>query len=105
MTSIENKKSNSSVTADKVISSQVVAKRLQKSRQWVYNNAASLGAVKIGGSWIFTERGLKDALQGRKEVEGDPFLQGNEASDKIVLKKIRCPGIRAGDKGGSRKEL
>jgi hypothetical protein len=40
-----------------------VAAKLRKSLPWVYAHAVELGAVKIGGSWIFTEEGVEDAIQ------------------------------------------
>jgi hypothetical protein len=56
----------------KTVPIKEVAKRLDKSLGWVYLNAMALGGTKIGGSWIFTEEGLENALlrQEQKEVEG-----------------------------------
>jgi hypothetical protein len=39
-----------------------VAAKLKKSLPWVYAHAPELGAVKIGGSWIFTQEGVEDAI-------------------------------------------
>lgn len=47
----------------KILIPKEIAGILHKSERWVYANAADLGASRIAGSWIFTERGLKDALQ------------------------------------------
>jgi len=45
---------------------KVIASRLGKSLRWIYDHAGELGAVKIGRLWVFTEEGLKDALQRRE---------------------------------------
>lgn len=52
-----------------ILPSSGVAELLHKSLRWVYLHAAELGAARIGGSWIFTEEGLRDALQRARGME------------------------------------
>lgn len=49
-----------------------IADLLGKSTSWVYDNASKLGGVKIGGSWIFTEEGLKAVLQAKLKPKEPP---------------------------------
>jgi hypothetical protein len=54
-----------------------IAKRLAKSKRWLYDHALELGAVRIGSSWFFTEGGLEDAFQGlRSHIEGKGCSSG-----------------------------
>lgn len=50
-----------------MLSAKEIANKLNKSVGWVYAHAAELGAVRIGGSWIFTERRLNHAILGCEE--------------------------------------
>ena len=80
-----------------VIKPGEVAKRLNKSLQWVYRNAGALGAVRIGRSWIFTEEGLCHAIQGKRDVEGESH-QGRPALHVLEGNKRGSAGL------GKRKE-
>ena len=51
-----------------VITPKIIAEQLNKSTSWVYKNAANLGAAFIGGSWIFTQEGLENAIQRGQEM-------------------------------------
>jgi len=55
-----------------ILSPSEVSKLLHKSLRWVYHHAPELGASRIGGSWIFTEEGLNDALQRARQVKREP---------------------------------
>lgn len=46
-----------------------LAKRLGKSRKWIYANAARLGGSRVGRSWIFSEEALRNALLGQATAE------------------------------------
>jgi len=52
------------------LSAQSVAGRLNKSLRG-YTHGGKLGGVKVGGSWIFTAEGLRDALQAQSETGSD----------------------------------
>ena len=81
-----------------------IADMLGKSKTWVYRNALELGASRIGGSWIFTQEGLENALQRGKEVESGASIQRRTPQDNAVRDKKRSPRIRGGSKeGGSEK--
>jgi hypothetical protein len=62
---------------------QEIADQLKMSLNWVYRNADALGAVRIGGMWIFTEEGLKNALQRTDQAEREMGhgLQSQEAGE------------------------
>ena len=76
-----------------VIKPGEIAKHLNKSLQWVYHNAGALGAVRIGKSWIFTEEGLKNAIQGKREMESD----SHESHPSLhVLKRNKNRGAGMG---------
>lgn len=87
-----------------VIRPERIAKALNKSLSWVYAHAEELGGARIGGSWIFTVRGLKESLenatlrQGEKEMARDDHGERAKAS-----KTVRYQG---GSKrlGGKKKE-
>jgi hypothetical protein len=85
-----------------------MAARLNKSLRWVYGHAHELGGARIGGSWIFTEEGLANAIKGGREVAcsrkneggtGNETVRGKERSTQLGIgnKKAaqRDPGIAA----------
>src|SRR5271157_1740184 len=45
-----------------------IAQKLGKSISWVYRHAGELGAARIGGSSIFTEEALNNAIQTGQQV-------------------------------------
>ena len=44
-----------------------IAKILDRSLRWVYNNAYELGGIRIGGSWFFTKERFGSALSGQNQ--------------------------------------
>jgi hypothetical protein len=64
----------------------------KKSLRWIYDHAEELGGKKIGGSWIFTEEGLRDALQGKRQVESQSVLPG-QAAHQAVQNQERGSGL------------
>jgi hypothetical protein len=52
-----------------VLEIKEVAQKLKKSPRWVYAHAYELGAAKIGGSLIFTQEGVENAIL-RSQQEG-----------------------------------
>jgi hypothetical protein len=74
-----------------------IAQILQKSAKWVYSHAEDLGGVKIGGTWIFTERGFEYAIKGGKALERRG-LDGRQThqSEKRVHPQGRRTGMGAG---------
>ena len=68
-----------------ILTPQEISKLLKKSVRWVYANGDAIGGVKIGGSWIFTEGGLKDAIQTkRRQMESDG--NGQQGALKFVTR-------------------
>jgi len=61
------------------LSPKEVAKLLRKNEHWVYRHAKELGAVKFGGSWIFTLEGINDAIQRRRHM-----ASGSNASEQTI---------------------
>jgi hypothetical protein len=69
---------------------------MHKSVRWVYGNAAALGGVKVGGSWIFTEEGLVNALQGAGRLEGRSDGPGEQVGKVVSIESRRpCVGNRS----------
>ena len=62
------------------LTTKEVANILRKSSHWVYEHYRKLAGVKIGGSIIFTEENLKDAISRGQEMEGGSQIPGAEAS-------------------------
>ncbi|MBW2307529.1 MAG: helix-turn-helix domain-containing protein [Deltaproteobacteria bacterium] len=73
-----------------VLTPQEIARRLKKSVRWVYTHARELGAAKIGGSWIFTQEGLDDAIQRGQEMAWDAHASRQKASSLISNQKGCC---------------
>jgi hypothetical protein len=75
----------------RVITAKDVGQRLRKSFKWVYQNAAALGALRIGRSVIFTEEALADALDAAREKtrEDSERINGtySEPREKALQKK------------------
>ncbi|MDH4317123.1 MAG: hypothetical protein OEV64_01915 [Desulfobulbaceae bacterium] len=80
-----------------VITVQTIAKQLNKSTSWVYKNAANLGAAFIGGSWIFTQEGLENAIQRGQEMAREHNASRNEIHENF-------PDQKRGNELGSNKE-
>ncbi len=55
-----------------------LAKVLGRSKRWVYDHAVELGGVKIGGTWIFTVQGLKNAVQRAWDMESASHKRSQE---------------------------
>ena len=77
-----------------VLTAKKVGRRLRKSDSWVYDHAPDLGGVKIGGSWVFTEEGLSDALQRAGEVARQRH-GGQAAKQQAVHQKGRSKEVGA----------
>jgi len=72
-----------------------ISKKLNKSLRWCYEHAQELGAARIGGSWIFTEEGLQDALQRGQELARSSSLSGKAAPNiKVYETRSHRMGIR-----------
>jgi hypothetical protein len=54
---------------NEILSAKKVSSILNKSLKFVYTHAAELGGAKIGGSYIFTQEGLYDALQRKNHQQ------------------------------------
>ena len=71
-----------------------IAQVLQKNVKWIYANADKLGGVKVSGSWIFSKKGLDDALQRRQPMEsGDQDPRETSSETLRPEKRRRCLGI------------
>ena len=57
------------------------------SLKFVYSNASDLGGVKIGGSWIFTQEGLENAISRRIQMAGKSNISGSTAHKLAHNKK------------------
>ena len=68
----------------KLLQPKEIASRLQKSLGWVYAHAGELGASKIGGSYIFTEEGLEDAIQRGKLLQALPGHADLKTTDRYI---------------------
>lgn len=80
-----------------ILSVAEVSAIMKKSQKWVYNHAGELGASRVGGSWIFTQEGLIDALERGKRVEGCLPGSGNrQANSADVRHKKRSRKMGAG---------
>jgi hypothetical protein len=66
----------------KILTVKELSAILRKNERWVYANAGKLGAVKISGSWIFTEGGLVNAISTGKQMEGSAEIQRREVVSK-----------------------
>jgi hypothetical protein len=84
-----------------ILSPSEVSKLLHKSLRWVYHHAPELGASRIGGSWIFTEEGLNDALQRARRMEGGSPGQGTK---KTSLVSIEAGGRTLGRRNKKRAQ-
>jgi hypothetical protein len=69
------------------ISPKEVSGEIKKSVRWVYSHADQLGGVKIGGSWIFSKEGLKNAIQTKQKVAGSGNISGQKVSDTLQNQK------------------
>ena len=78
-----------------VIQPGEIATQLKKSLSWVYANAPALGASRIGGSWIFSEEGLQDALQAGQEVARASHGVRADKNERRVHHKERRPRVGA----------
>lgn len=89
----------------KILTPREISRILGKSVRWVYDHAAELGGVKIGSSWIFTEGGLRDALQRGQEMARGRQIPRAEVHG-IIRQKGRSNRLGASDKKGvkSRKK-
>lgn len=81
-----------------VIKPEEIARRLEKSLSWVYANAHHLGGAKIGGSWIFEEEEVENALQRGRQMERSGH-GGRTAKNKAVRHQKGRKRL-----GGGRKE-
>ena len=81
-----------------VIIPRDISKRLKKSLRWVYAHALELGAVRIGGSVIFTEEALENALQRGESAQGSCYVERRKASAVMPDKE------RGRRMGGSEEE-
>jgi len=77
------------------LNAKEVANILRKSPRWVYRNATILGGKKIAGSYLFSEEGLKNAVQGRQEMAGKNHNHGKKVHGSNGNKKR---GARMGDR-------
>jgi len=69
------------------ISPKEVAGKIKKSIRWVYSHADQLGGVKIGGSWIFTKEGFKNAIQTKQKMESSGYFQRPTVSGTLQYQK------------------
>ena len=76
-----------------------IAKRLGKSKRWVYAHGYELGGVKIGGTWIFTLEGFRDAIQGKRQRW---LARSGAVAGKDVSRRFRNEK-RGGGVGGQEK--
>ena len=58
-----------------ILAAKEISIHMKKSLKFVYANASELGGIKIGGSWIFTQEGLENALQRRRQMAGQGDIQ------------------------------
>ena len=75
----------------------------KKSQRWVYQYAHELGGFRIGGSWVFTKKGVEDALQRRKTMESYRNIQEDQVSGNEAYKKRRRKMGSEKTKGVERK--
>ncbi|UCF82166.1 MAG: helix-turn-helix domain-containing protein [Desulfobacteraceae bacterium] len=75
----------------KILDPKNVAERLGKSVRWVYSYAGELGAARIGGSWIFTEEGLQDAIQRKRGNMAEQGLFSGQTIHQTVQNQKRSP--------------
>lgn len=54
-----------------VRTAEEIAAKVKRSLKWTYAHARALGAVRIGGSWLFTEEGLEAALLRKMDAHGN----------------------------------
>jgi len=80
-----------------ILTPHQISTLLNKSIKWVYSNASSLGAVRIGGSWIFTEEGLNDAIKGAG------YLDRPGHGARPIMHKTRLSNQDRGQRLGSIK--
>jgi hypothetical protein len=71
-----------------VIPPSEVASLLHKKLKRVYAHAAELGAAPIGGSWIFTQEALENALQRSREMAGGCQAPGEKRFIKTRTSNI-----------------
>jgi hypothetical protein len=72
-----------------ILTAKEISVLLKKSLKFVYVNAVELGGVKIGGSWIFTQEGFKNALQRGRQMAGKGNFQGRAVHKSTQNKKSR----------------
>jgi len=84
----------------KALKIKAVAELLDTSEGWVYNHAQELGGVKIGGKWLFTERGLENALQVQ-DKRGNQ-AQRNGTGQEGTIHTLRLSKTGRGNRMGSR---
>lgn len=94
MKCVQHKFMNAGVeTTLKILTADEVAQIIRRSKSWVYAHAAELGASRIGSSWIFTQEGLTDALQGSRSLaqrhqnqwkaDAKPFVSDQKGSPRV----------------------
>jgi hypothetical protein len=72
-----------------ILTAKEISICLKKSLKFVYSNAAKLGGIKIGGSWIFTQEGFENALQRGKQLAGQSDIQRSKIHKSAQDKKGR----------------
>jgi len=91
----------------KILSPREVAKIMGKSISWVYDHADELGAVRIGGSLIFTESRLKGVFDNA--VSGEKWEVAGRYQDrqKTISTELRHQkrGKKVGSRGKSQAEI
>ena len=82
-----------------ILTPVAIAEMLHMSERWVYLHAAELGASRIGGSWIFTEEGLIDALQRARRLES---IRQDRRGKKASVVSIKEGSLGVGRKNKKR---
>ncbi len=85
----------------KILTPKDVAVMLGAGIQWVYARARFFGGKKIGGKWFFTEKGVRDAIEGGQDLEG--YRHGRRTASKAevrVFDQKSRGGMGANDPSG-----
>jgi hypothetical protein len=86
-----------------VLNIKDISKKLNKSLRWCYEHAQELGAARIGGSWIFTEEGLHNAIQTGQELARSSSISGKAVSG-IKAYETRSSGMGKRQAQGAERE-
>jgi hypothetical protein len=70
-----------------ILAAKLVAQIVGKNLRWVYANAPQLGGLKIGGSWLFTQANLEQALS----LQARPVTPEPTPKPKAAPKRGRPP--------------